>query len=53
MTAYIISALGKRFIFDNSTRVLNVAEETGNINLLPYRKIDDNKLCRTKRLAKH
>jgi hypothetical protein len=34
MTIYIIIASGKRFILDNSTRVLNVAEETENINFV-------------------
>jgi hypothetical protein len=51
MTAYIISASGKRFIFNNSTRVLNGAEETENINFVAYRKIDD-KLCRKKKAGK-
>ncbi len=32
--AYIITASGKRFVFDNPTRVLNVAEETENINFV-------------------
>jgi len=34
MATYIIRALGKRFIFDNSTRVSNVSEETENINFV-------------------